>query len=101
VRASYGLCANLRQTNIVKLSFLDHFIQHWSIVLDLVVRVAPCGFEQVELLRSAQRLEDRIDAPAQIFLTSVYRKLAGDCSALDGEEGAVGVLGVLFEEARD
>ena len=64
VRAAYGLCPNFRETDIVELSFLNHFIEHLRIMLNLILRVASGRFEQIELLRPAQSFEDGIDAPA-------------------------------------
>ena len=101
VCATYGVCVDFRQTDVVKLSFLDHLIEHFRIVLDLVVRVAPRRLEQIEPLRPAQGLEDVIDAPAQVLPTPVDRELAGDGPTLDREERTVCVFGVLLEEARD
>ena len=101
VCTTYCLRANLRQSDVIKLSLLDHLIEHFCIVLHLVIRVAPGGLEQIELLRSAEGPEDGIDAPPQVLPTPVNVQLAGDRAALDGQERAVGVLGVLLEEAGD
>ena len=70
-------------------------------MLDLVVRVAPRGLEQIEFLRPAQHLEDVVDAPAQVLPAPVHTQLAREKAALDGEENEVLVVGVLLEEARD
>ena len=42
-------------------------IRESTVVLDLVIRVAPRGFEQIELLGATEGLEDSIDAPTQVF----------------------------------
>ena len=96
---TYSLRANLRQSDVVKLSLLDHFIEHFGIVLHLIIRVAPRGLEQIEFLLPPQGLENGIDAPPQVLPTPVNIQLAGNRAALDGEERAVGVLWVLLEEA--
>jgi hypothetical protein len=101
VCTTYSLRADLRQSDVIKLSLLDHLIEHFGIVLHLVIRVAPGGLEQIELLLAPQGLEDGVDAPPQVFPTPVNVQLAGNRAALDGEERAVGVLGVLLEEAGD
>jgi hypothetical protein len=101
VRTAYGLCAHFRQTDVVKLSLLDQFIEHLRIVFNLVIRIAPRRLEQIELLRPTQGLEDVVDAPAQILPAPVHRRFPGNQSALDGEEDAISVLRVLFEEASD
>jgi hypothetical protein len=64
VRTAHGLCLNFRQTNVVELSFLDHFIEHLHMLLNLILRVAPRRFEQIELLCPTQSFEDVIYAPA-------------------------------------
>jgi hypothetical protein len=45
VRTAYGLRPNGRQTNVVKLSFLHHFVEHLPILLDIVVQVESCWLE--------------------------------------------------------
>ena len=45
VCATDSLCANFRQTDVIELSFLHKFIEHFCVVLDLVIRVAPRGLE--------------------------------------------------------
>jgi len=101
VCATDSLCTNFRQTDVIELSFPHQFIEHFGVVLDLVIRVAPRGLEQIELLCPAEGLDDSIDAPAQVLLAPVGIYLAGESPALDGEERAVGVLGILLEEARN
>jgi hypothetical protein len=101
VCATYSVRVNFRQADVVKLSFLDHLIEHFRIVLDLVVRVGPRGLEQIEPLRPAQGFEDVIDTPAQVLPTPVGRELARDGPTLDGEERTVCVFGVPPKEARD
>src|SRR5712691_5545724 len=66
-----SLCADFRQTDVIKLSLLHQFIEHFGVVLDLIIRVAPRGLEQVELLCAAEGLEDSIDAPAEVLLAPV------------------------------
>jgi hypothetical protein len=101
VRTTYSLCPNLRQTDVVKLSFLDQFIEHVRIVFNLILRVASRRLKQIEPLRPTQRLEDIIDAPAQILPAPVHPQASGDPTTLDGEEDAIGVRWVLLEEAGD
>jgi hypothetical protein len=72
LRAAYGLCSNFRQTDVVELSFLNHFIEHLRIMLNLIIRVTSRRLEQIELLRSTQGLEDVIDAPAKVLSAPVY-----------------------------
>lgn len=100
VCATHGLRANLRQADVVELSFLHQFVERLGVVLDLVIGVAPRGDEQIELLGAAQSLEDGVDAPAQVLLAPVRRELAREGPTLDGEERALGVLGILLKEAR-
>ena len=64
VRAAYGLCLNFRETDVVELSFLNHFIEHLRIMLNLIIRVPSGRLEQIELLRPTQGFDDVIDAPA-------------------------------------
>jgi len=101
VCATYSLRSDLRQADVIKLALLDHLIQRFGVLLDLVVSVAPCGLEQIEPLRPAQGLEDRIDAPAQVLPAPVRFQLSGERPAFNGEERAVCVSGVFLEEARD
>lgn len=101
MRTTYGLSPNLRQTDVVKLPFLDQFIEHLRIVFNLILRIASRRLEQIKLLRPTQRLEDIIDAPAQILPAPVHRQASGDSAALDGQKDAVSVRRVLLEEASD
>ena len=64
MRTAYSRCPNFRKTDVVKLSFLVHFIEHLRIMFNLVVRIASRGLKQIELLLPIQSLDDVIDAPA-------------------------------------
>jgi hypothetical protein len=70
-------------------------------MLNLILRVASRGLEQIEPLRPPQCLKDIIDAPAQILPAPVRHQALREPTALDGEEGAIGVRWVLLEEASD
>jgi hypothetical protein len=72
LRAAYGLCPNFRQTDVVELSFLNHFIEHLRVMLNLILRVTSRRLEQIQLLRPTQGLEDVIDAPAKVLSAPVY-----------------------------
>ena len=67
MRAAYRLCTHYRQTDVIELSFLDHFIEETGLLLDRVVRVKSPRLEQVEFLRSTQGSDDGIDAPPQVL----------------------------------
>jgi hypothetical protein len=58
-------------------------------MFDLIVRVASRRFEEVEPFCTTQGFEDIIDAPALIISAPVYRRVAGNQSALDGKESAI------------
>ena len=45
VRTADGLRTNFRQTDIVKLAFLEHLIEHLCVLFDLIFWVAPRRLE--------------------------------------------------------
>jgi hypothetical protein len=98
---THGLCPNLGQTNVVKLSLLHQFVEHLSIMLDGVVPIKSRWLEQIKPLRSTQGLEDGIDTPTQVLSAPVCFQQARKHSAFDGEESAVCVIWILVEEAGE
>jgi hypothetical protein len=80
VRMAYSLCLNFRQTDVVKLSFLDQFIEHIRIMFNLVVVVASRWLEQIEPLRPTQGFEDVVCCVDS--LCSLYRQFLWKYSAL-------------------